>query len=106
SNLGEWLSRPARKDGTQAVLRVVTSCFHVIFALITTSCKLRYPFLACRCEPQGFGLPAGRATDDNQAPCLQGMQTMADIALVAWQGTHQLLVTTGDDSPRALVIRG
>ena len=66
-----------------------TSCFYIQFPLITTSCKLRGPFLTLRSEPQGFGFPAGRTPDDNPAPRLKGVQTMTDVALVPWQGAHE-----------------
>ena len=73
--------------------------------LITTSCKLRGPFLTLRGEPEGFGFPAGRTTDDNQASGLEGLQTMTDIALIPWQGPHEVLVTARDHASGALVVR-
>jgi hypothetical protein len=82
-----------------------THCYYAAFLLITTSCKLCSPFLTLWGEPQGFGFPTGRTTDDNQAPCLEGVQTMTDVALVNWQDTHQILMTARDHASGALVVR-
>jgi hypothetical protein len=87
------------------MLCALTYCFHIVFPLITTSCKLRGPFLTLRGEPYGFGFPAGRTPDDNQAPGLEGVQTMTDVALVPWQGPHQILMTAREHASGALVVR-
>ena len=55
-------------------------------------------------EPQGFGFPTGRTTEGNQAPGLEGLETMTDVALVTRQGTHQVLMTTPDHAAGALVV--
>src|SRR5215467_9800518 len=74
----------------------LTHCGYTVFPLITTSGQLGSPFLPLPSEPHGFRFPAGRTPDDNQTPCLEGTQTMTDIALVPWQGTHQVLMTARD----------
>ena len=74
------------------------------FSLITTACKLRSPFLTLQSEPQGFGFPTGRTTEGNQAPGLEGLETMTDVALVTRQGTPQVLMTTPDHTAGALVV--
>ena len=66
--------------------------------------KLGGPILPLRREPQGFGLPAGRTTNDNQAPCFKSLQTMTDVALVTWQGTHQILMTARDHAAGTPVV--
>jgi hypothetical protein len=66
---------------------------------------LRNPFLTLRSEPQGFSFPAGRPPDDNQAPSLEGLQTMTNVALVTRQGTPQVLMTARDHAAGALVVR-
>ena len=76
----------------------------MVFPLITTSSKLRGPFLPLRGEPHGFGFPAGRTPDNNQAPSLAGLQTMTEVALVPWHGSHQLLMTARDHAAGALVV--
>src|SRR5215510_4455556 len=76
----------------------------MIFPLITTSCKLYGPFLTLRGEPHGLGFPAGRTPDDNQAPSLEGSQTMTDIALVSGQSPHQVLMTARDHAAGALMV--
>src|SRR5262245_45137385 len=83
----------------------ITHGCSIAFSLITTSCKLRGPFLPLRGEPHGFGFPAGRTSDDHQAPGLEGLQTRTDVALVPWQGAHQILMTARDHAAGALVVR-
>ena len=82
----------------------ITHCCYIVFGLITTSCELRGPFLPLRGEPYGFGFPAGCTTEDNQTPWLEGLETMTDVALVPWQGPHQILMTTPDRAAGALVV--
>lgn len=82
-----------------------TSCFYIYIHLITTLCDLGGPFLPFRNEPQGFGFPAGRTPDNNQAPGLKSMQTMTDVALVPWQGPYEVLMTAPNHAAGALVIR-
>jgi hypothetical protein len=101
-------SRAFSREGgnyIQTMSCAATHCCYTTFSLITTSCKLRGPFPTLWGEPQGFGFPAGRTLDDNQAPCLEGMQTMTDVALVPWQGSHQILMTTRDHAAGALMVR-
>jgi len=83
---------------------VTIHCCSIVFSLITTSCKVGGPFLTLGGEPQGFGFPTGRTTDDNQAPCLEGLETMTDVALVTRQGTYQVLMTTPYHAAGALVV--
>jgi hypothetical protein len=71
---------------------------------ITTSSKLRGSLLPLRGEPHGCGFPAGRTPDNNQAPCLEGLQTMPEVALVPWHGSHQLLMTAREHAAGALVV--
>src|SRR4029450_7233958 len=75
------------------------------FPLITTSSNLRGPFLPLRGEPHRFGFPAGRTPDNNQAPCLEGLPTLTDVALVPWHAPPQLLMTARDHAAGALVVR-
>jgi len=56
-------------------------------------------------EPHGFRFPAGRTPDDHQAPCLEGTQTMTAVALVPWQGMHQVLMTAREHAAGALLVR-
>jgi hypothetical protein len=79
-----------------AYFMATTSCFYIYFSLITTSCQQGGPLLPLRSEPESFGFPAGRTIDDHQVPGLQGMQTMTDVALVPWQGPHEVLMTARD----------
>ena len=83
---------------------VTTHGCYLVFSFITTSCKVRGPFLTLRGEPEGCGLPTGRATDDNQAPCLEGLETMTAVALVPRPGTSQVLRTTPSHAAGALVV--
>jgi len=82
------------------------SLFPRPFSLITTSCNLEGPFLTLASEAQGFGFPAGRAANDNPASRFQGVETMADIALIALEGAHQFLVAARDPPLRPLVVGG
>jgi len=84
----------------------ITVCFYVSLLLITTSCNLAGPFLPLSGEHQGFGFPARRAAHDKPALRFQGAETMADIALVSLQGTHQFLVAARDPALRPLVVGG
>jgi hypothetical protein len=88
----------------QTISCVTTHCCYIVFSLITTSCKVRGPFLTLRSEPQGFGFPTGRTTEGNQAPGLEGLETMTDVPLVTRHGTHQVLMTTPDHTAGALVV--
>ena len=74
--------------------------------LITTSCKLGDPFLTLWGEPQRFGFPTRRATNDHPAPLFQGPEAMTDIALVSLQGAHEFLVTARDLPLGPLVVGG
>jgi hypothetical protein len=92
SLVGESPSQTRRLSGTACgVFHAFQSCASWR-AFITTSRKLRGPFLTLQGEPHGFGLPAGRTSDDHQAPGLEGVQTMTDVTLVPWQSTHPVLV--------------
>ena len=75
----------ARRGGNsrQTLTCPLTHCGYMAFSLITTSCGLGSPFLPLPGEPHGFRFPAGRTPDDNQASCLEGVQTVTDIALVS-----------------------
>src|SRR5215470_9676529 len=72
----EDASRERSRGYIQTIACPTTHCCYIGFSLITTSCKLRGPFLTLRSEPQGFGFPTGRTPNDNQAPGLEGLQTM------------------------------
>src|SRR5262245_1409066 len=102
-------SKSLRQRAERALYPDYVMCYNSLLLqpppLITTSCKLGGPILPLRCEPQGFGLPAGRTTDDNQAPCFKRLQTMTDVALVTWQGPHQVLMTARDHAVGAPVVR-
>jgi hypothetical protein len=63
------------------------------FSLFTTFSKFQGPFLTFRPEREVLGFTARRTTNDKQARPLQRPQTMADMALLAGQGTHHLLGT-------------
>jgi len=88
----------------QTISCVTTHCCYIVFSLITTSCKLGSPFLPLQGEPHGFGFPTERTTAGNQAPGLEGLETMTDVALVTRQGTPQVLMTTPDHTAGALVV--
>jgi hypothetical protein len=96
--------REERTGDIQTISHAITACFSVICYLITTSCKLEGPFLTLRGEPQGFGFPARRATNDKPAPHFQGAEAMADMAFIPLESTDQLLVATRDPALRPLVI--
>src|SRR6516164_1438763 len=70
-----------------------------------TNGKLRGPFLPLRGEPHGFRFSARRPADDKQAPGLEGVPTMTDMALVPCQGPHQVLMTARDHAASALMVR-
>jgi hypothetical protein len=88
------------------MMGATTLCFYNTYSLITTACKLHGPFLPLRGAPQVFGLPARRTTDDQQVPCLQRAQTMADMALVTLESAHQLPMATRDHPLGPPVIGG
>ena len=91
---------------TSIIAYALTSCFSVIIHLITPSRELGGPFLTLSSEPQRFGLPTRRATNDHPAPHFQRAEAMAEIALVPVEGAHQCLVAACDPALRPLVIGG
>ena len=44
-------------------------------------------------EGEVFRLPTSRTANDEQAPQLKSPETVADVPLIALEGTHQLLMT-------------
>jgi hypothetical protein len=78
--------------------------FVQILFIITTSCKLRGPFLTFLGEGQVFRLLTGRTANDQQAPQLKSPETVADVTLIALEGSHQLLMTARYQSTGPLVI--
>jgi hypothetical protein len=62
------------------------------FSLITTCRKQSPPILACWEEDDVACRPTRRTTDLSPAPGVTGPETMTAMALVALEGTDQLLV--------------
>src|SRR2546421_11103526 len=83
---------------------LTTICSYKLSLLITTSCNLVGPFLPVWGQPQGFGVPTGRAANDQPAPRFQGAEAMTDIPLVALESAHQLLVAARNHTPGTLGI--
>src|SRR5215471_4338763 len=96
--------RDRRGSCIQTISCVKTHCCYIVFSFITTSCKVRGPFLTLRSEPQGFGFPTERTTEGNQAPGREGLKTMTEVGLVTRQGTPQVLMTIPDHTVGALVV--
>ena len=92
--------------GQSKHIETVTHCFYEYCSLITTSCKLSSSFLTFLDKGQGCRLPTTRTANDEQALQLQRPKAVADVALVALEGTHQLLRTARYQSTGPLVIHG
>jgi endonuclease-3 len=94
--------RERRPNSPRMLSSPITLCFSKLLLFITTSRNLAGPLLTRWGQPQGFGLPTGRAVNDKPAPRFQGAEAMTAMPLIALEGAHQLLVAARDHTPGAL----
>src|SRR4030095_14386838 len=73
-------------------IETTTHCVSERFALFKTSCNLGGLFFPCLREPHGFGFATAGPIHVDEPFRLQIPQTDADIALVAPQRSHQVVV--------------
>ena len=100
---GLWGKSLEDRLGQSPYIETVTHCLYGYCSLITTSCKLRSPFLPFLGKGQGFRLPTKRTANDEQAPHLQRPEKVVPVGLTGLRISRSLKRPRGSaNNTRAL----